>query len=122
MHPARVQVSSSQFNFACDMVLSGSIDQTCRLWDVRTASCLSVKEGHTDEVLDVSFNSMGSCFASASSDGTARMYSTDTGLLQHECRGHDGEVSKVRPTLDPYQIWSAASQNGVHALAASAGG
>jgi dynein assembly factor with WDR repeat domains 1 len=53
-------------------VLSGSIDASARLWDVRSGRCLSVKTGHSDEVLDVAFNASGSCFVSASADGTAR--------------------------------------------------
>lgn len=54
------------------MVLSGSIDASARLWEVRSGRCLSVKTGHTDEVLDVAFNTTGSSFVSASADGTAR--------------------------------------------------
>lgn len=53
-------------------MLSGSIDASARLWEVRSGRCLSVKTGHTDEVLDVQFNTTGSSFLSASADGTAR--------------------------------------------------
>ena len=38
-----------------------------------------MKQGHSDEVLDVSFDSCGSKFVSASADGTARIYNTLTG-------------------------------------------
>lgn len=55
-----------------NLVLSGSIDASARLWEVRSGRCLSVKTGHTDEVLDVQFNTTGSSFLSASADGTAR--------------------------------------------------
>lgn len=57
---------------AGNLVLSGSIDASARLWEVRSGRCLSVKTGHTDEVLDVAFNTTGSSFVSASADGTAR--------------------------------------------------
>ena len=57
---------------AGSLVLSGSIDTTARLWDVRSGRCLSVKTGHTDEVLDVAFDAAGANFVSASADGTAR--------------------------------------------------
>lgn len=57
---------------AGSLVLSGSIDTTARLWDVCSGRCLSVKTGHTDEVLDVAFDAAGSNFVSASADGTAR--------------------------------------------------
>jgi dynein assembly factor with WDR repeat domains 1 len=35
--------------------------------------------GHTDEVLDVNFNAMGSKIVTASADNTARIYSSMTG-------------------------------------------
>jgi dynein assembly factor with WDR repeat domains 1 len=89
------QISSVHFNFEANHVITGSIDSTVRIWDVRTGKCLSIKQGHTDEVLDVCFNASGSKFASASSDGTARLYDSATGVLLHEFKGHSGEVSKV---------------------------
>ena len=33
---------------------------------------MSVKQGHTDEVLDTAFDASGAAFVSASADGTAR--------------------------------------------------
>ncbi|PNH06746.1 Outer row dynein assembly protein 16 [Tetrabaena socialis] len=77
------------------LVVSGSIDCTSRLWDVRSGRCLSVKQGHTDEVLDVAFDSAGTKFVSASADGTSRLYNTLTGVCQHTMVGHEGEISKV---------------------------
>jgi WD40 repeat protein len=35
--------------------------------------------GHTDEVLDVNFNAMGSKIVTASADSTSRIYSSMTG-------------------------------------------
>ena len=35
------------------MCISGSIDCSARVWDVRSGRCLSVKQGHTDEVRTV---------------------------------------------------------------------
>ena len=62
---------------------------------MRMGKCLSVKQGHTDEVLDVCFDSAGTNFVSASADGTARVYSTRTGACLDTYVGHTGEVSKV---------------------------
>jgi dynein assembly factor with WDR repeat domains 1 len=45
------------------------------LWDVRGGKCLKTFEGHTDEVLDIAFNSTGSKLATASADSTAKIYS-----------------------------------------------
>lgn len=61
------------------LALSGSIDGTARLYDVRSGRCLSVKSNHTDEVLDVAFNTTGSSFVTASADGTARLVANGQG-------------------------------------------
>jgi len=47
------------------------------------------------EVLDVTFNAIGSEVATASADGTSRIYDAKTGRLKSKCEGHEGEISKV---------------------------
>jgi dynein assembly factor with WDR repeat domains 1 len=51
--------------------------------------------GHTDEVLDVNFNSMGTKLVTASADSTARIYSTMTGNCIGVLDGHSAEISKA---------------------------
>jgi dynein assembly factor with WDR repeat domains 1 len=41
---------------------------------VRKGTCVKVFSGHTDEVLDLNFNSTGTKLASASADGTCKVY------------------------------------------------
>lgn len=91
------------------MCISGSIDCTARLWDVRSGRCLSVKQGHTDEVLDVSFDSSGAKFVSASADGTARIYNSLTGVCMHTLIGHEGEISKVAFNPQGSRVITASS-------------
>jgi WD40 repeat protein len=40
----RGEVSSTQFNYAGNLCVSGSIDRTCRLWDVGSGRCISVRQ------------------------------------------------------------------------------
>lgn len=49
-------------------------DRTTRLWALDTGEPLIVLRGHTDEVLDVTFSDHGNWLASASLDGTIRLY------------------------------------------------
>ena len=39
--------------------ISGSIDRTCKLWDIRGGSVVHTLRGHNDEILDVCFNNTG---------------------------------------------------------------
>jgi dynein assembly factor with WDR repeat domains 1 len=98
------EISSTQFSYTGELCISGSIDRTCKIWDVATGQnvqvrqhprrtarviirypddniCLQTLRGHNDEILDVSFNATGSKLVTASADGTSRIYNTMTGSL-----------------------------------------
>jgi dynein assembly factor with WDR repeat domains 1 len=51
--------------------------------------------GHGDEILDVTFDYTGHHLATASADGTVRVYNSLTQNCLLKLEGHDGEVSKV---------------------------
>ena len=74
------EISSCQFNYASDLCISGSIDRSCKVWDLQSGTCIHTLRGHNDEILDVSFNTTGSKLVSASADGNARVYNTMTGM------------------------------------------
>ena len=77
------------------MCISGSIDRTCKVWDVASGQCVHTLRGHNDEILDVCYNSTGSKLSTASADGTSRIFNTMTGACQAILIGHEGEISKV---------------------------
>jgi len=58
-------------------IISGSSDNTCRVWNTETAQCLGVLEGHTSRVWDISSNQSGTLLASASADGTTKLWDLD---------------------------------------------
>ncbi|KAI9097009.1 WD40-repeat-containing domain protein [Phlyctochytrium arcticum] len=55
-------------------ILSGSSDNTCRVWDTETGECQTVLEGHTSRIWDVASSKNGSLLASASGDGTVKLW------------------------------------------------
>ncbi|MBA2307079.1 hypothetical protein H0W26_03020 [Candidatus Dependentiae bacterium] len=60
------------------MVLTGSHDNTARLWDVKTGKLLKVLEGHTHRVISVAYSPKGDKLLTGSYDETARLWSLDT--------------------------------------------
>jgi len=54
--------------------LSGSSDDTLRLWDVDTGETVRVMEGHTDSVRSVIFSPDGHYALSGSKDKTLRLW------------------------------------------------
>ena len=45
------------------------MDQTCRLWEAESGHPVDTLSGHSDEVLDVVFDTSGKHLATASADG-----------------------------------------------------
>ena len=52
-----------------NMIVSGSFDETIRIWDVRRGSCIKTMPAHADPVSGVAFNRDGSLIVSCSYDG-----------------------------------------------------
>ncbi|MGH3755886.1 MAG: WD40 repeat domain-containing protein [Pseudonocardiaceae bacterium] len=60
----------------------GTADHAVRLWDVKLRDLLHELSGHTDAVTGVAFRPDGKLFASASDDGTVRLWNPATGMQQ----------------------------------------
>ena len=54
-------------------IISGSSDNTCRVWDTYSGDCLGVLQGHSSRIWDVSSSTDGLSVASASGDSTIKV-------------------------------------------------
>ena len=55
-------------------LVSGSLDETVRLWDVETGACVKTLKGHGDSVWSVCFSPDGRRLGSGSMDDTVRLW------------------------------------------------
>ena len=62
-------------------MVSGSFDESVRIWDVRTGKCLKTLPAHSDPVSAVHFNRDGSLIVSSSYDGLCRIWDTASGEI-----------------------------------------
>ena len=62
-------------------LLSGSFDNTVRLWDVNSGECLRTFNGHSRVVRSVSFSPDGARLLSGSDDNTVRLWDVNSGKL-----------------------------------------
>ncbi len=92
----KAEISSAQFNWDCSLIITGSMDRSCKIWDAGSGQCVGVLVGHEDEVLDVVFDYTGQYIATASADCTARVYNAFTHEFISKLEGHQGEISKVK--------------------------
>jgi WD40 repeat protein len=63
--------------------LSGSYDNTVRIWDAISGTVQHTLEGHTRPVTSVDFSSDGLRIVSGSWDNTVRIWDAHTGEIQH---------------------------------------
>lgn len=66
------------------LALSGSMDATCKIWDVyNDRRLLRTYSGHAEAVRDVAFSNDGKAFASTGFDRFVRIWDTETGHCLH---------------------------------------
>ena len=80
----------------------------CPITPVIWSAELQKLEGHTDSVRAVAFSADRSLLASASDDGTVRLWNPSTGQEVQKLEGHTGEVSAVAFSADGSLLASAS--------------
>jgi WD40 repeat protein len=107
--------------------VSGSHDDTVRIWDAVSGTIQHTVEGHTSLVFSVAFSSDGLSIVSGSGDNTVRIWDAISGTIQHTFEGHTSQVKSVGFSSsglrivsgsDDYtvRIWDAISGTVQHTL------
>ncbi len=91
-------------------IVSGSGDQTLRLWDAKTGSFISQPlAGHSSGVTSVAFSPDGARIVSGSSDNTLRLWDAKTGsAIGQPLAGHASGVTSVAFSPDGMRIVSGS--------------
>ncbi|KAJ6583520.1 WD40-repeat-containing domain protein [Mycena vulgaris] len=102
------RVFSVAFSLDGLYVISGSGDNTVRIWDVATGKQLKQLDGHEGDVNSAAFSPDGLYAISGSDDQTVRIWDVATGKQLKQLDGHEDKV------------WSVAfSPDGLHAISGS---
>jgi WD40 repeat protein len=101
-------VSSVAFSPDGRKVLSGSRDNTLKLWDAASGGLLRTFAGHSHEVLSVAFSPDGRQVLSGSRDNTLKLWGAASGALIHTFEGHSDVVSSVAFSPDGRKFCRAA--------------
>jgi hypothetical protein len=93
-------VFSARFSPDGTRAVSGSWDNSVRIWDVQTAEELLRIEGHADSVVYAEYAPDGARIISASNDGTARVWDAATGEHMATLEGHSQPLFTARYAPD----------------------
>nr|QNO48683.1 hypothetical protein AMAKCJMG_00017 [Methanosarcinales archaeon ANME-2c ERB4] len=81
-------------------VVSGSDDNTLKVWDLATGKCRATFEGHVSEVWSVAVTPDCKTVVSGSGDTTLKVWDLETGQCRATLEGHVSEVLGVAVTPD----------------------
>ena len=87
-------------------IVSGSEDNTARVWSAETGRELACLTGHESGVNSVAFSPDGNRIVSGSEDNTVRVWSAETGRELARLTGHESGVNSVAFSLDGSRIAS----------------
>ncbi|KAI0244713.1 WD repeat-containing protein 5, partial [Massospora cicadina] len=67
------------YNTASNLIVSGSFDESIKIWEAKKGKCVLTLPAHTEPVTAVHFNKDGTMIVSCSYDGLIRIWDTVTG-------------------------------------------
>jgi small GTP-binding protein len=93
-------------------LLSGSRDQTIKLWDIRNESLITtLPKGHNGSIMSVVFTSDDSEVIACSADSGISVWNLKSGKKIKDLSGHSGQVNSILLLEGKQQLLSASVDN-----------
>ncbi|MDB9492226.1 WD40 repeat domain-containing protein [Dolichospermum circinale CS-534/05] len=92
-------------------VISGSWDNTIKIWDVGTGTQKFTLEGHSDPVNAIAVTPDGKTVISGSRDNTIKIWDVGTGTQKFTLEGHSDPVNAIAVTPDGKTVISGSWDN-----------
>jgi WD40 repeat protein len=116
LHGHSGHVNSVAFSPDGSRIVSGSLDDTIRLWDAETGDAIGKPlQGHSTTVYSVASSPDGSRIVSGSRDNTIRLWDAETSdAIGKPLEGHSSIASSVAFSPDGSRIVSGSLDNTIH--------
>lgn len=92
-------------------LISGSADNTIRIWDMTSGQTLRTLAGHTSFVNALTLTPDGKTLISGSADRTIKIWDLSTGSLRHTLLGHTGYVNTLDVSPDGQVLASGSADS-----------
>ncbi|XP_074595896.1 uncharacterized protein LOC141851020 [Brevipalpus obovatus] len=93
--PLEISFTNSLINER-DLVVTGSVDCTIRIWSLKYSECLKVLTDHSGPIYNIILDPMNSTqFISSAGDGMILCWDSITGEILHTMKGHQGPVISI---------------------------
>ena len=102
-------------------IISGSDDETIKIWDTNKGDHLQTLRGHADYVNSVAYSPDGTKIISGSLDKTVKIWDENTGVCLQTLTGHSESVRSVAYSPDGTKIISGSGDNTIKIWDANTG-
>ena len=102
-------------------IVSGSSDNTIKLWDAVSGNLKQTLTGHSDFVVSIAFSPDGKTFASGSVDNTIKLWDASSGALKQTLSGHSNWVRSVAFSPDGKTVASGSNDKTIKLWDAASG-
>lgn len=117
----RLVVEVVAFSHDSKLLVSGSMDETIRIWSATTGECMQIYEDYMGVVKSVAFSHDSKFVVSGSSDRFVRIWSTHTGERRHILKGHERTVESVAFSHDSKLVVSCSKDGSIRIWSAKTG-
>ncbi|MFW9996008.1 MAG: hypothetical protein ACFFD4_28465 [Candidatus Odinarchaeota archaeon] len=107
------RITDLAFSKAGEFLVSSSVDQTVKLWDLTTDTEIRTLTGHVDQVSSVALSTDGVTIASGAGgqDQTVKLWNALTGSLMHTLTDHTSNVTGLTFSSDGKTLASCSLDN-----------
>jgi WD40 repeat protein/serine/threonine protein kinase len=102
-------------------IVTGSADQTARVWDAATGKELLTLKGHSAAINSVAFSPDGQRIVTGSADQTAKVWDAATGKERLTLKGHSAAINSVAFSPDGQRIVTGSADQTANVWAANSG-
>ncbi|MBD2028165.1 WD40 repeat domain-containing protein [Leptolyngbya sp. FACHB-711] len=104
--PQSTETDANELNQA--ILVSGSGDNTIKVWNWKTGQCLQTFEGHTSWIWSLAFSPNSKQLVSGSYDATVKLWDIETGNCLKTLEGHQSSVVGVAFSPNGRQVASSS--------------